>query len=54
MTAVLAVPGEELWRKVELDGILKPEDGVFAAQNRVRFNRLNDVFDVPPLCRPTV
>lgn len=52
-TVAAAVPGEEPWADVEVDGIPVPEEGIFESNNLVRFNLVDDVFfdvfDVPLL-----
>jgi len=52
-TVAAAVPGEEPWAVIEVDGVPLPDGGIFAAHNLVRFNRVDDVFfdvfDVPLL-----
>ncbi len=53
VTVVAAVPGEEPWVDIEIDGVPLAEDGIFESNHLVRFNQVDDVFfdvfDIPLL-----
>lgn len=53
VTAAAAMPGDEPWANVEVEGIPRQEDGLFAGSNLIRFNRVDtsffDTFNVPIL-----
>ena len=44
VTLAAAMPGQEQWANIEVDGVALPDDGIFEGDNMVRFNQVDDRF----------
>ncbi len=44
VTLAAAVPGEEAWATIEVEGIPQPDTGIFGGINAIQVNRVDDAF----------